>query len=734
MKLSIRAKIISGLMTIFLFSILIGIYGLYSIQKISMMTEAQTKIQTANIAIADVLVAHYSWRQNLTISVLGNTEFTGTYDPDSCALGKWRNSDESKETANKEILSLLAQIDNPHRFIHNDAQKVMDMLNDGQVDEAQKEFEENLLPNANTAISLLSKITEQYNTMLENQTQLIHEFQNQSQVTIIVMVIFVTALGVIFAIALIKSILKPLRTLASSANMVAAGNFDINFNYSVNDEIGKLTQNLAALVNTYKLLISDMNIMAVKHSEGDSNYIIESNSYSGEFRDVVYSINSMIRDYVANIDSILKITKNYAEGDFNAKLSPLPGKKAIANTVLDAVSGNLKDVEKSVMFLVASALNGELDKRIDDSGFKGGWKDIIIGMNKLLEAVDAPLIEAQKNLSLVSEGKLDVKITGKYSGQFEKMAASINKTIEVLSLYISDISSTLNQLAGDNFNIEVSREYVGNFSDIKTSLNAIIARLNNVMNEIGSAAEQVAAGSGQISETSINLAQGATSQAGSVQELNTAIEEIYIKTIENAQNSTTAKNLVMVAKNDAEHGNIEMKDMLNSIVEINVASKDISKIIKVIEDIAFQINLLALNAAVEAARAGIHGKGFAVVAEEVRNLAARSQNSAKETAILIEHSMTKAKEGSEIANKTATALLKIVKGVENVSDIIETIEFSSKEQSASIAQINKEISHISQVTQRNSAMSEESAAAAEELSSQSEMLKSMISRFDLREN
>ncbi len=261
---------------------------------------------------------------------------------------------------------------------------------------------------------------------------------------------------------------------------------------------------------------------------------------------------------------------------------------------------------------------------------------------------------------------------------------------------------------------------------------AMTENMNDAMSNINTASEQVASGARQVSDSSMALSQGATEQASSIEELTASIEEISTQTKQNANNANQANELAENAKVNAMQGNSQMKDMLKAMDEINDSSSNINKIIKVIDEIAFQTNILALNAAVEAARAGQHGKGFAVVAEEVRNLAARSANAAKETTDMIEGSIKKVEGGTKIANETAQALGRIVEGVAKVANLVSDIAIASNEQAASISQINQGIMQVSQVVQSNSSTSEEGAAASEELSSQAELLKEQVSRFKLK--
>ncbi len=350
---------------------------------------------------------------------------------------------------------------------------------------------------------------------------------------------------------------------------------------------------------------------------------------------------------------------------------------------------------------------------------------IVIGifLARIISKPVHKLVEAADKLAL---GDINVIVEATTTDEIGKLMKSFSNLIK----NIKGQARAVERVADGDLTVEVEvkseNDLLGN------KLSELVLKLNDLVGNINSAAEQVASGAKQVSDSSIALSQGATEQASSIEELTASMEEIAAQTKKNAENATQADQLAEITKRNAVQGNNQMKEMLNAMDGINVSSRNIYKIIKVIDDIAFQTNILALNAAVEAARAGQHGKGFAVVAEEVRNLAARSANAANETTEMIEGSIKKVEGGTKLANETAAELDKIVNDVANVTTLLKEIAVASNEQAIGIQQINQGIMQVSQVVQTNSATSEEGAAASEELSSQADLLQQRTSHIKLK--
>jgi methyl-accepting chemotaxis protein len=461
---------------------------------------------------------------------------------------------------------------------------------------------------------------------------------------------------------------------------------------------------------------------------GDVEVTTDSDS-SDELGTLMRGYGRIIQSIRAHTYAVEKISKG--ESDIEVEIR---SDKDILSKSLMLVTNTLENLENETNKLTAAALEGNLNERGNSEKFSGIYKKIIDGMNDTLDAVIAPVMEEQSVLREMAKGNLNVFVTGDYKGDHAIIKNALNETIKMLSRYIKEINYALDQLSQGNLDIDINGEYVGDFVGIKNSLLKIVSSFNELLGSIKVAAEQVASGARQISDSSQVLAMGATEQATSIEDLTISMKEIGEKTKFNSVKSNDAKTLTMDGSEAAKKGNESMKELLVSIEEINDSSNSISKIIKVIDDIAFQTNILALNAAVEAARAGQYGKGFAVVADEVRNLAEKSALAAKETASLIEGSIKKVEIGTEIANNTAADLKKIVDEAMKSADLLKEIYDSSIEQEAAISRVEMAVNRTSQVIHTNSSTSQETAASSEELSNQADKLMNMVRRFRLKKD
>ncbi len=350
----------------------------------------------------------------------------------------------------------------------------------------------------------------------------------------------------------------------------------------------------------------------------------------------------------------------------------------------------------------------------------------------LTKLIKEPIAEIETVAKEMADGVLSVKLEYESKDELGSLADSMRIMTQRIKYYMDEISTAIGQLAAGDLNVEKREAFLGDFEPVQLSIRKLVASLNSTLTQINQASDQVAAGSDQVSSGSQALSQGATEQASSVEELAATINEISRKVNDTAENALEARGQTARAGSETTTCNEQMQEMIVAMDEITQKSNEIGKIIKTIEDIAFQTNILALNAAVEAARAGAAGKGFAVVADEVRSLASKSAEASKNTSVLIEGSIQAVEKGTKIVNETAESLMKVVESAKNISVIVDKIADAAEEQSSAINQVTQGVDQISSVVQTNSATAEESAAASEELSGQAQVLKGLVSQFKLR--
>ncbi|MCE5271434.1 methyl-accepting chemotaxis protein [bacterium] len=446
--------------------------------------------------------------------------------------------------------------------------------------------------------------------------------------------------------------------------------------------LGILASVLGALLVTRSVVrpVRQMREVAESIARGDLQREVR---LSGT--DEVGQLGDSFRQMIASLRQKTEVARRISEGDLAVEITAASAADELAAAML-AMIQRLRSMNEDVAALTAAAREGRLDSRADSSRHGGDFGRLIEGVNHLLDTVTEPINEAAQVLRKAAAKDLSHRVRGDYRGRLAEFKQDINTTLE--------------------------------------SLGAALTRVSE-------AVEQVSSASGQIASGSQSLAAGANEQASSLEEVSASLEQISSMTRQNADNADQARRMAAGAREAVDKGRVSMQRMTESITRIKASSDKTAKIVKTIDEIAFQTNLLALNAAVEAARAGEAGKGFAVVAEEVRSLAQRSAQAAKDTAVMIEEGVKNAEGGVGITAEVDKALTAITEAAGKVDDLVAEIASAVKEQAQGIEQVNTAMSDMDKVTQSNASNSEQSASAAEELSSQAGELRGMVAEFKL---
>ncbi|WP_045758271.1 methyl-accepting chemotaxis protein [Xanthomonas albilineans] len=483
-----------------------------------------------------------------------------------------------------------------------------------------------------------------------------------------------------------RSLTVPLNRATRAAEAIASGKLDNDVRTEAKDETGRLLIAMDGMQQQLRSLIGAQLEMAKRHDAGEVSHRIDAQTFPGDYGRMAAETNALVSSHLAVKTKLAQIMGRYAIGDLSQDMDRLPGEEAVLSKTMDEVKANLSAMNGQIKQLAYSAAHGDFAARGDAERFQYDFRVMVESLNQLMSTADGNLQSLSALLQAIAAGDLTARMRGEFHGVFAQMRDDANATAEQLA--------------------------------------SIVGRIKQSAGSINAAASEIATGND-------DLSQRTEQQAASLEETAASMEELTSTVKQNAENARQANQLAVGAASVASQGGAVVGQVVQTMTGIEVASKKIADIISVIDGIAFQTNILALNAAVEAARAGEQGRGFAVVATEVRTLAQRSANAAKEIKGLIDDSVTRVAEGSLLVDQAGKTMQEIVSSVQRVTDIMGEISAASQEQSAGIEQVNQTVTQMDESTQQNAALVEEATAAARSMEQQAVELSQAVALFKL---
>jgi len=550
---------------------------------------------------------------------------------------------------------------------------------------AQQISDEQSRPARRALFAALKELGEFSNGVMASRIETANATHQNSVYAIIGCIVLLSLLAAVMGVVISRAITRPLSQAVHAIQSVARGDLSVNIQATSKDEAGKMLTATRDMTVMLRRFSEQTQQMVEMHAGPDISHRIPED-FPGVYGQLAVGINTVIFEHLDSIKDAINVLNQYAAGDLSPNARRLPGTRAILHESMDAAKASLLAINTQIQSLAQAAAAGDFSQRGNAMRFDHDFRVMIEHLNTMMQVADGNLSQLSHLLQSIANGDLTARMQGEFHGVFASMRDDANTTV--------------------------------------AQLTQIVGRIQQASSSISTAAGEIASGNNDLSRRT-------EQQAANLEETAASMEELTSTVRQNAEHARQANQLAIGAHSVASQGGDVVGRVVSTMHEIDASSRRIADIITVIDGIAFQTNILALNAAVEAARAGEQGRGFAVVASEVRTLAQRSAGAAKEIKGLIDESVGKVAEGSQLVNQAGATMGEIVASVQRVTDIMAEISAASQEQSAGIEQVNQTVVQMDETTQQNAALVEEATAAARAMEEQAGHLTDAVALFKL---